>query len=285
MSESKIIEQHTYRGELKERIEQYARKVIKSIPSNSGIKKAIIKGQIRVNGKTVRTAHRMRDGERLELYKAAGSHPEFELNIQVCFEDEEMAVVNKPAGLPTHSHGLKNLINCLTYNLQESKQEDALERPLPVHRLDQQTSGLVLIAKTKKAQLTLDEGLRESKIQKTYLALVHGTIDQEGTIDSPIDGKDSKSSFKRLDTFKRGGRDYSLIEASPITGRTHQLRIHFSLNDHPIVGDRKYGLDEREIKGRGLMLFAQKLVFNHPTTGEMTVIEAETPKKFMKMMP
>lgn len=207
--------------------------------------------------------------------------------LEILYEDEDIIALNKPPFMPTHpshNHQDDTLANGLKYLFNK--------RDIPfifraVNRLDNCTSGIVLIAKNRLSAAKLSRDIKERKIKKYYLAIIHGTPKQDiGMIDAPIKraegsiinrivSDDGASSLTEYKTLIRGDM-YSIVSASPITGRTHQLRVHFSHIGHPICGDTLYGYPSQFIKRQAL--HAYKLVFNHPTTAEEITIIAPPPK-------
>jgi len=194
--------------------------------------------------------------------------------------------VYKPAGIVVSGNRKYTLENALSYNLQKSKQKDALLRPEPVHRLDYPTSGLILIGKTSEALIKLNAMFESKTIAKTYYAVSVGYLKDSGIIEAEIENKKCKTHFivrNRKESRKYGS--LNLVELNPLTGRKHQLRIHLALEDSPILGDDKYGQRGRTGKGNGLYLHASGLRFAHPITGEHISESMELPKKFKKLFP
>ncbi len=172
------------------------------------------------------------------------------------------------------------------FNIKLSVNKDALNWPLPVHRLDNQTSGLLLIAKSKTARVKLGQAFeRKEGISKTYQAVVIGKIDQSGEISIDVDEKKSLSTYKRLSVTTSLKNEFlSLIELSPKTGRTHQLRIHCASIGFPILGDKLYGDEGMILKNKGLFLCATGISFAHPITNKKLTFSVETPYKFLKRL-
>lgn len=283
MQENKIIEKHRI-PEISEpiRLQEYAVGIFKTLPSRSGIKKAIKKQLILLNGKPANTGDWIEEGQVLELL--AEELPKkkiFQLKLHVIFEDEFLAVIEKPSGYPTNGNYFKTIENALPYNLKTSEEKDALPYPIPVHRLDNPTSGLLIIAKTKNAQVKLNQAFEAKEIQKSYLAIVSGSMVSEGVFNSAIEGKKAETQFQLKETFNKDEKTFSLVELFPTTGRTHQIRIHLSKNGNPIVGDETYGSSE---KIKGILLAAHSLKFQHPITKETLHFENNFPKKFQKFM-
>ena len=284
MQENKIIEKHRI-PEISEpiRLQEYAVGIFKTLPSRSGIKKAIKKQLILLNGKPANTGDWIEEGQLLELLAEELLQKKiFQLKLRVIFEDEFLAVIEKPSGYPTNGNYFKTIENALPYNLKTSEEEDALPYPIPVHRLDNPTSGLLIIAKTKNAQVKLNQAFETKEIQKSYLAIVSGAMASEGVFNSAIEGKNAETKFQLKETFNKEEKTFSLVELFPTTGRTHQIRIHLSKNGNPIVGDETYGSSE---KIKGILLAAHSLKFQHSITNTTLHFENNFPKKFQKFMP
>lgn len=281
---NKILESHIFTSTESVRVEKFAREKIQILPSNKSIKKAILKGHIRVNSNTIETSYWMKKGDRLELYELTKSAKVYEFPIDVAFEDDHLAIVTKPSGLSVHNNQFRNLINCLDFNLRRSSQLDSLSKMHPIHRLDQQTTGLIIIAKSMTAQMKINEQLSQGKIKKFYSAIVHGSFHAPKIIDQNIDDKNAKTEIISSQIFGSDSQIYSLLKIRLWTGRTHQIRIHCSAMDYPIVGDRLYSNPDRLIKGRGLMLTANHLEFEHPISHEKIEVQIPVPKKFLKFI-
>jgi 23S rRNA pseudouridine1911/1915/1917 synthase len=202
------------------------------------------------------------------------------------FEDEYLAVINKPAGIEVSGNKKWTLENALSFNLEPSSESDTLKFPKPVHRLDYPTSGALLIGKTATAVIALNKLFEERKVQKVYHAVTIGKMEKFGTIETPIDGRPSKSTFTVLQTLDSERFTHlNLVKLKPHTGRRHQLRKHLSEMGNPILGDRDYGKNGLILSGKGLYLHASSLQFLHPITQEELFIEAALPKKFRKLFP
>ena len=264
------------------RLQEYASSIFKTITTRSGIKKAIKKQLILLNRKPANTGDWIKEGQLLELL--AEELPQkkiFRLQLKIIFNDNFLAVIQKPSGYPTNGNYFKTIENALPYNLENSTEKDALPYPTPVHRLDNPTSGLLLVAKTKNVQVKLNQDFEEKNIRKSYLAIVSGEIPSTGTFNSPIEGKTAATKFQLKKTFQKNDKTYSLVELFPITARTHQIRIHLSKNGNPIVGDEVYGSSEN---AKGILLAAHSLAFTHPSTKKSLHFENTFPKKFEKFI-
>jgi 23S rRNA pseudouridine1911/1915/1917 synthase len=260
----------------------YARQIFTIIPSRQGIRKAIKRGEILIDGQTAEYGRWMQPGMLLELIENEAKNPKiFPLKFDVVFEDEYLAVINKPAGFPVSGNRFKTIENALLNNISISTEPDALPFPKPVHRLDALTSGLLIIAKTTITRIELGRQFENKEIQKKYRAIVMGKITESGTIDEPIEGQSAVTDYKLIKTVPSLRSEWlSLIDLWPRTGRTHQLRIHCANIGHPILGDKLYGEEHHVFKGKGLFLCAVELQFEHPITKEKLDIEIEEPNKF-----
>lgn len=265
-----------------QRFSDYACGIFLQIPSRKGVKKAIKKGEIRLNGEITESGRWVQEGDSIELVDLEQNPPKsYHYNLEVVYEDQHLAVVNKPAGVVVSGNQFFTLQNMLTENLLKSTEIDALKWPRPVHRLDKPTSGLLLVAKTKKAHMYLGHQFEQNTIQKTYFAIVAGTPPKNGTITTPIANQSAESSFhvvQSVPSLKSG--TLSLVKLFPKSGRTHQLRIHMASIGHPIAGDVLYGIPGKTLLHQGLFLAAVGVQFIHPHNGEKLHIEKDVPHKF-----
>ena len=212
--------------------------------------------------------------------------------VKIIFEDSNILVVNKEAGLEVDEPRNKNDNNIVNYLKKHFCQKDLFL----VHRLDKFTSGLVIIAKDVKSQKNLEKQFRDKKVKKVYHAVVKGTFDKKrGMIDLPI-GLDRKVKQKRwivrggekaithFEALKRLGDAYTLVKLEPVTGRTHQLRVHMAYLGHPIVGDKLYNGRVDGLKTDGFALIAKRIEFHHPTTGRLEKFEIKYGEEFEKIL-
>jgi len=282
-----LIEQHIVpEGISKIRLSDYCAGVFKQIPSRKGMKKAIDRGEVRVNGELAGTGKFLSEGDLIELLDLQKTPPKpYEFKVPVVFEDDFIAVMNKPAGLVTSGNQFKTLQNCLIANLKMSTADDVLKFPQVVHRLDAPTSGLVLVAKTAQSRIALSRIFENREIKKTYQAIVIGQPDLNGDIIIPVDEKEAFTSYKLSETVSSLRNTHlSLLNLFPQTGRTHQIRKHLSAIGYPIFGDKLYGKEGQIYKGKGLFLAAIKLEFLHPITQKKMSISIKTPHKFRSLL-
>ena len=278
-----ILETHIVtEEEIPGRLIDFAIKTFTNIPSRSGIKKAIKRGNIRIDGNEAGEGIWLQTGQKIELVDLENKPPKiFQLPLTVVFEDEHLAVIVKPPGFPVSSNRFKTIQNALLFNLKLSTEKDTLKIPRPVHRLDYPTSGLLVVAKTASALMQLGQQFENKQIRKRYRAIVVGKVPEEGIINTPIEGQQALSRYKLV----KHGRSLhikwmSIVDIFPETGRTHQLRIHLSGIGFPILGDDKYGDVAVRLKGKGLFLSAVEISFTHPKTGKALNVNIGQPKKF-----
>ncbi|MEM9846499.1 MAG: RluA family pseudouridine synthase [Bacteroidota bacterium] len=267
------------------RLSDYVGGIFQSIPSRKGMKKAIKKNLVFVNGELASTARYLNGGEVIDLYAEEHTEqPVLKLSLSVLYEDDYLAVVNKPSGILVSGNRFRTLENALSYNLQKSVSMDQLPQARPVHRLDFPTSGVLLIAKTSSALRALKKQFEDHQIQKIYHAVVTQKIANCGIIEQPIEGKWASTSFRVLDAVVSAKYDYlSLLEVKILTGRRHQIRIHLSQKGNPILGDSTYGKEGFLTRGNSLYLHASTLAFQHPITRKSVEVHQALPRKFEKI--
>lgn len=209
----------------------------------------------------------------------------FELRLNVLYEDEHLAIINKPAGISVSGNKFKTIANALAGSLKQSTRKDAVH-PQPVHRLDYPTTGLLLIGKTSHSIRALNEMFESKRIEKTYFAIAIGEMNSEGLIASEIEGKKSQTQFNLIESVpSERFKHLNFLKLNPKTGRRHQIRIHLSSLGNPILGDQTYGKDGLILKGKGLYLHAGSLKFIHPFTNQIIHQESDLPAKFLKIFP
>jgi len=281
-----LIETHKVKNNIaKIRFQEYAVGIFNTIPTKSGIKKAIKKKLILIDKEMATTAKYITGGEHIELFEAEESvnYSRLKLTLEVIFEDDYLAIINKPAGVLVSGNKFVTIANALSQNLKKSTQLDAVN-PKPVHRLDYPTSGLLVVGKTSTAILKLNKLFEEKKIQKTYLAITIGQMNAKGFINSLVDNKTAFSEYTVLKSVKSERFNYlNLVKLTPKTGRKHQLRKHLLSIKNPILGDKDYFIEDKVLKGKGLFLHASALNFTHPFSKKDFSITIDLPKKFLKI--
>lgn len=265
--------------------------------SRTQIQLLIQNQNVRVNEKVVKASYKLEENDEIIVHipeaESTDILPE-NIPLDVVYEDSDVIVVNKPSGMIVHpSPGIYTgtLVNALLYHCHDLSGINGVMRPGIVHRIDKETSGLLMVAKNDKAHQSLSEQLQEHTVTRRYLALVHGVIPHEfGRIEAPIgrdvndrqkmtctdkNAKDAITNFKVVERFD----DMTLVECRLETGRTHQIRVHMQYIGHPVYGDPQYGL-KRDDTTHGQYLHAKILGFVHPTTGEEMYFESELPDYF-----
>jgi len=255
-----------------------------------------------VNGKLSKNSYKLKYGDEvcIKIPEARPLEMEAEdIPLDVRYEDEDMLVVNKPSGMLTHPTSIERehtLVNALLWHCKGNLSGiNGIMRPGILHRLDRDTSGLLMIAKNDFAHQFLSEQIRTKTAVRQYLAIIHGNLPQkEGTIDAPIDrhptqrhkmgvvqdGKHSVTHWKVLEEFEK----FTFVEFTLETGRTHQIRVHFSNINHPVAGDPLYGGENLKIKLKGQALQAYRLSFFRPSDKSQMVIEIEPDDDIQKML-
>lgn len=274
--------------------------------SRTTIQRLIEEEKVLVNEQKVKTSYKPISGDKIRII--VEQRPKLELKaqkipVQIMYEDKDIVVVNKPKGMvvhPANGNYDGTLVNALL-GMYEDKSDWSFSedeenfRPGIVHRLDKDTSGLLIVAKNDVALMKMSKEIQERKVTKKYIALVKGNVpDDEATIDLPIarstkdrkkmavdeKGKNAVTYFKVLKRYDR----YTLLELKIATGRTHQIRVHMSYIGHPVVGDEVYSNGKNEFEVKGQMLHAWKLEFIHPITGKKINLEAPVPDYFKEIL-
>ncbi|MGH2400480.1 MAG: RluA family pseudouridine synthase [bacterium] len=266
--------------------------------SRSRIKQLIESGHVRLDGAAAKPAAKVRRGQRVEITvppRAPAVLTPQDIPLDIVHEDESLLVINKSAGLTVHPGAGRSsgtLVNAIAARVPQLLALGGGLRPGIVHRLDKDTSGLLVVAKTESALRSLQEQVSARTVRRSYLALVHGVMRQgEGTIEAPIGrhpkhrtrmavvprGRAATTRYRLLERLP----DATLVEANLVTGRTHQIRVHFAHLGHPIVGDLVYG-GRRGGSGIGRQaLHAFRLQFRHPASGREMAFEAAPPADFI----
>ena len=268
------------------RIDDYCGPIFPMLGSKSATKKAIKAGRLKLNGKTATTANYLHPGDKIELF-GSGIRKAKAINIplEIIYEDDHLVIVNKPGGIAVNGNRYKTVENAMVGKVTRSNLPDALPRPIAVHRIDVPTNGLVVMAKSKSALMKMTQAFQTRSVRKSYRAIVHGSPPNRLTIQSPVDQKEAITLLVKLRTVpSRKYQQLSLVELTPITGRTHQLRIHMQKLDHLIVGDRQYAHGRETVLGKGLMLCASSMSFVHPINGNQVDLTIEVPAKFNRIL-
>ena len=268
--------------------------------SRSQIQQWLKEDLVTVNGEVVKANYKTKAQDQVVISIPEPTTLELtpeDIPLEIVYEDEDVAVVNKPQGMVVHpsaGHPNGTLVNALLFHMKDLSSINDVIRPGIVHRIDKDTSGLLMIAKNDFAHESLAKQLKEKTSLRKYVALVHGVIPHEkGIIEAPIgrsktdrkmqavieEGKPAVTHFQVLERFA----EFTLVELQLETGRTHQIRVHMKYIGYPLAGDPVYG-PKKTLKGHGQFLHAQVLGFEHPRTGEFLTFEAPIPEIFQKTL-
>lgn len=269
--------------------------------TRSAVKKLVDDGEITVGGNKVKAGRVLKIGEEISVSIPDPVKLDLEaenIPLDIIYQDKDIAIINKPQGMTVHAgngtHG-STLVNALLYHLDSLSGINGVIRPGIVHRIDKDTSGLLVVAKNDAAHLSLSEQIKNKTCHRIYLALLEGTVKQnDGIIDTFIGRSDKnrtmmavKDSGRRAVThFKvlKRYKEFTFAEFRLETGRTHQIRVHCKYIGHPIVGDPVYGYEKQKFKLNGQLLHAWKLELTHPSTGERMSFEAPLPDYFQAVL-
>ncbi|OUQ85767.1 pseudouridine synthase [Brevibacillus brevis] len=269
--------------------------------SRSQVQAWVKEGRVTVNGEPIKNNYKLQAEDEVTLRvpppKEMAIQPE-EMSLDIVYEDSDIVVVNKPRGLVVHpapGHYSGTLVNGLLAHCKDLSGINGVLRPGIVHRIDKDTSGLLMVAKNDKAHMGLAEQLKAHTVNRKYVALVHGVIPHEmGTIEAPI-GRDPKNRQQMAVVFENSKpavthfivlerfKEYTMVELKLETGRTHQIRVHMKYIDYPLAGDPKYG-PKNTLELDGQALHAKTLGFIHPRTGEQLEFEAPMPKEMLDVI-
>lgn len=283
------------------RIDLYLSEKIEDM-SRSQVQKLIGDGNIKVNQKDIKSNYKVRKNDSIDVIIPEPVMLEItpeDIDIEIMYEDDDIAVVNKPQGMVVHpaaGNFTGTLVNALLAKCSNLSGINGVIRPGIVHRIDKDTSGVLVVAKNDNAHKALAEQIKEHSMKRVYMALVEGVIkNDEGTIDLPIgrhpverkrmavvqkNGRNAVTHYKVLERFKAN----TLVEARLETGRTHQIRVHMSYIGHPLVGDPVYGFKKQHFKLEGQALHAMTLGFIHPTTKEYMEFNAPLPEYYVQLL-
>ena len=283
-----------------ERLDYYLSTEIDEI-SRTYIKELIKEKKVKVNNKFEKPKYKVQAGDLIVVEVPEPKNLQVlaqDIPLDIVYEDEDLLVINKSQNMVVHpapGNYENTLVNALLYHVDRLSSINGIIRPGIVHRLDKDTSGLLIVAKNNESHKFLSEKLKERKLKREYIALVHGNINQAGTINLPIgrDPKDRKkmtvintnskeaiTHYKILENFN----DYTLLSVKLETGRTHQIRVHMSHINRPIVGDQVYCNKKNKFKLEGQLLHAKKIGFIHPRTKDYMEFETEIPSRFIEVI-
>ena len=273
--------------------------------TSSRLKKLVEEGNVKVNGAVqTKAGADVKSGEAVELIVPEAIEyavkPEY-IPIDIVYQDSDFAVVNKPKGMTVHiGNGVVSgtLVNALLYALDSLSGVGGVLRPGIVHRIDKDTTGLLVVAKNDKAHVSLAKQIAEKTCKRTYFALLEGNVKEEsGTIITDIgrhptdrlkmavlpDGK-GKIAITEFETVARFGTEFTLCKFKLQTGRTHQIRVHAKHMGHPVAGDPVYGYKKQKLNADGQLLHAWQLELTHPTSGERMTFNAPLPPAFGEIL-
>ena len=270
--------------------------------SRSYIQKLIDNDMVFVNGNRVKSSYSVKENDKIVLKDELSSDMDIEpenIKLDIVYEDDYLMVINKPSGMvvhPANGNYSHTLVNALMYYSKNLSHVNGEFRPGIVHRIDADTSGLLLVAKNDNVHNDLAKQISEKSVKRKYICLVNGVIlEDSATIDAPI-GRDnndrkkmcvtsenSKDAITHIRVLERYS-DSTLIECSLETGRTHQIRVHMAYIGHPVVNDPVYGYKKIVDKDFGQMLHAKEIGFIHPITKEFLDFQIEPPKRFMEIL-
>jgi len=293
-SEADVQEWTVTAEDHKERIDKYITESIEDNVSRSQIQLWIQDGHALVNGRAVKSNYKLAEGDRITLTIPEVSPVDIvpeDIPLDIAYEDHDVVVINKPRGMVVHpapGHSSGTVVNALMYHCKDLSGINGELRPGIVHRIDKDTSGLLMAAKHDQAHASLAAQLKDHSVTRKYIAIVHGNIAHDhGTIDAPIGrdagdrkmytvtDKNSKHAVTHFMVLERFG-DYSMVELKLETGRTHQIRVHMKFIGHPLVGDPMYGRS-KGMQMDGQALHAAVLGFVHPMTEKYLEFEAPLP--------
>lgn len=277
---------------LSEKFEQMSRSYVQGLIENESVT---------VNNKVKKSNYKLKFGDEISVEVPTPVELQVEgenIPIDTIYEDSDVIVVNKPQDMVVHpapGNYTGTLVNALLYHCKDLSGINGVIRPGIVHRIDKDTTGILVVAKNDNAHNKLAEQLKNHSMTRTYYALVEGNVKQdEGIVNAPIgrhpvdrikmavvkDGREAVTHYKVIERFG----DYTLVKCNLETGRTHQIRVHMAHIGHPLVGDNVYGYKKQKFNLKGQVLHAKELGFIHPTSGEYIHFDSELPKYFVELL-
>lgn len=287
--------------------EENGARLDKFISDNSDISRSFAAklasdGAVEAKEKKVLKNYKVKTGECVTVFipepETLEAEPE-NIPLDIIYEDDELLVINKPQGMVVHpapGNYSGTLVNALLYHCGSTLSAiNGIVRPGIVHRIDKDTSGLLVVAKTNEAHIFLQAGIKEHKTDRQYIALLNGIIKSEGTVDKPIvrhptdrkkmavcpSGREAITHYSPITCYRQG---YTLTRCVLETGRTHQIRVHMASIGHSVVGDKTYGIKNEKFRLNGQLLHAETLGFVHPKSGKYMSFSAPLPEYFEKVL-
>lgn len=288
-----------YELEKSQRIDKFLLSKLENC-SRTNIQNLILENYILVNNKNIKANYKLKNNDEIIINFREKKELDIKkqnIPINIVYEDDDLLVINKDKGIVVHpsvGHPDGTLVNALMYHCKNLSTINGIIRPGIVHRIDKDTSGLIIVAKNDRSHIRLSEMIANKEVKRKYYALVHGNIKHDyGTIDAPIsrnpkerkemavsdEGKKAITHFNVIKRYKK----YTLVECELETGRTHQIRVHMKYINFPLVGDLVYG-PKKTLDTKGQMLHSKSLVFNHPITNEIIKIDTDLPKYFKEIL-
>lgn len=283
-----------------ERLDVFVTENVEGV-SRSMVQNLIKRSQVKVNDQPAKASYCLREGDRVSVEFPQPQPVEIaaqDIPLPIIYQDRDVVVVDKPKGMvvhPAHGNWENTMVNALLFHIPDLSGINGELRPGIVHRLDKDTSGVMVVAKNDFAHRSLAEQIRVHSIKREYIALVHGVIKENlGTIDAPVgrspldrkkmavvkNGRSAVSHYEVLQRF----HNYSLVKVALMTGRTHQIRVHFAYIKHPVVGDLVYGSAKKHFNLDSQALHARLLGFKHPRSGEYMEFTSPLPLYFQAIL-
>ena len=296
------LEKINYTADESIRIDKFVASRLEGV-TRSHIQKLIDDGNVLADGKVVKSNYKLKSGQIVEVNIPEAKQLDIkaeDIKLDIVYEDEHLLVVNKPQNMVVHPAAGNyegTLVNALMHHCGNSLSGiNGVIRPGIVHRIDKDTSGLLLVAKDDATHIGLSEQIKDHSLTRKYIAIVHGNFkNDEGTVDAPIGRhatdrkkmciteKNSKNAVTHYRVLKRF-MEYTLVECRLETGRTHQIRVHMASIGHPVMGDKTYGVKKEKYNLTGQLLHAKIVGFIHPITKEYMEFETEIPERFKRFL-